>query len=93
MLASTTAATCTCTNIQDLESLLQQAELARQDIQTEADRLTSLLQHTVASVRDGVDGSARLKSCVDGCMSRMANYEQRVGVVTRRVASLRGDHM
>ena len=65
-------------------------ELALREKQSETERLGSLLQHVTASVRGSRETCSRLKSCVDGCLSRLANYEQRVGVVTRRVASLSG---
>ena len=88
---------CTCMymymyviDIQDLERRLQQAEQACQASQSTADRLSSLLQAIVTGVCEAGEKCARVKSCVDGCMSRLANYELRVGVVTRRVASLRG---
>ena len=54
------------------------------------DNLTSRLHLTVSSVRETAETCARFKSCVDGCLSRLANYEQRVGVATRRVAAFRG---
>ena len=76
--------------MQDLERHLQQAEQACQASQGTVDGLSSCLQATVTSVCEAGEKCARLKSCVDGCMSRLANYELRVGVVTRRVASLRG---
>ena len=55
--------------------------------QETAEGLSAGLQLALSGVRER---RARLKSCLDGCLSRLANYQQRVGVVCGRAATLRG---
>ena len=55
--------------------------------QTEAEGLSEGLHLALTGVGQRW---ARLKSCLDGCLSRLASYQQRVGVATGRVAALKG---
>ena len=55
--------------------------------QTAADGLSESLHLALTGVGQRW---ARLKSCLDGCLSRLASYQQRVAVATGRVAALKG---
>ena len=76
--------------LQLLNREVKEAEQAREASESAMTSLSSQLQLAMSGVREVGEKCARFKSCVDGCLSRLASYEQRVGVANRRVAALRG---
>ncbi|CAI8015914.1 Coiled-coil alpha-helical rod protein 1, partial [Geodia barretti] len=74
------------TQNEELGRCVQRAEEGWMASQTAADGLSEGLHLALTGVGQRW---ARLKSCLDGCLSRLASYQQRVGVATGRVAALK----
>ena len=73
-----------------LERRVHEAEEAEAASQATVASLSSQVQVAMNSMQEVRERCCRFKSCVDGCLSRLASYEQRIDVANRRLASFRG---
>ena len=73
-----------------LERRVHEAEEAETASQATVASLSSQVQVAMNSMQEVRERCSRFKSCVDGCLSRLASYEQRIDVANRRLVSFRG---
>ena len=74
-----------------MQGSLDHAQATLQEKQSHIELLTALLQQTTHRVSSTVERFRQLKSTAEVCLSRLANYEQRVAVMGRRVSTLGGE--